>query len=205
CAHTKRSARSASSSWSTCSDGGRPRRRGEGCILRISSFMMFLDVARHPIHALAQRCGVIMRSKAVASVLVSLLAIGVLAGCSTGSSPEPADSPTDAANQAPLYDQLPDAIKERGYITIAGDTHPPYRTIEESGEITGIDPDLQAALSEQLGVPFQIETASGLDAMLTGMLSGRYDAFNGPVRATPERLQDFDGIVWMTTRTSYLF
>ncbi|WP_396656216.1 transporter substrate-binding domain-containing protein [Microbacterium sp.] len=146
-----------------------------------------------------------MRSKAVASVLVSLLAIGVLAGCSTGSSPEPADSPTDAANQAPLYDQLPDAIKERGYITIAGDTHPPYRTIEESGEITGIDPDLQAALSEQLGVPFQIETASGLDAMLTGMLSGRYDAFNGPVRATPERLQDFDGIVWMTTRTSYLF
>ncbi|HET8928038.1 MAG TPA: transporter substrate-binding domain-containing protein [Microbacterium sp.] len=146
-----------------------------------------------------------MRSKAVASVLVSLLAVGVLAGCSTGSTPEPAETPTDGANQAPLYDQLPDAIKERGYITIAGDTHPPYRTIEENGDITGIDPDIQAALSEQLGVPFQIETASGLDAMLTGMLSGRYDAFNGPVRVTPERLEDFDGIVWMTTRTSYIF
>src|SRR5690606_12399040 len=93
----------------------------------------------------------------------------------------------------------------RRHTRLAPAARPPYRTREETGAITGIDPDLQAALSEQLGVPFQIETASGLDAMLTGMLSGRYDAFNGPVRATPERLQDFDGIVWMTTRTSYLF
>jgi polar amino acid transport system substrate-binding protein len=106
---------------------------------------------------------------------------------------------------APLYDQLPDAIKDAGAITMAGDTHPPYRTIEEDGSFTGIDPDLQAALSEQLGVPFEIETASGLDAMLTGMLSGRYDGFNGPVRATPEREADFDAIVWMTTRTSYVY
>ena len=82
---------------------------------------------------------------------------------------------------------------------MAGDTHPPYRTIEEDGSFTGIDPDLQAALSAQLGVPFEIETASGLDAMLTGMLSGRYDGFNGPVRATPEREAEFDAIVWMTT------
>ncbi|KAF2416016.1 hypothetical protein B2K11_17745 [Microbacterium sp. B35-30] len=104
-----------------------------------------------------------------------------------------------------MYDQLPDAIKEAGAIKIAGDTHPPYRTIEEGGEITGIDPDLQVALSEQLGVPFEIITASGLDAMLTGMLSGRFDAFNGPVRTTPEREAEFDAVVWMTTRTSYVY
>ncbi|MGM7669807.1 transporter substrate-binding domain-containing protein [Microbacterium sp. A93] len=107
--------------------------------------------------------------------------------------------------EAPVYDQLPQAIQDAGAITIAGDTHPPYRTIEESGEITGIDPDIQAALAEQLGVPFTIQTSSGLDAMLTGMLSGRYDAFNGPVRTTPEREEDFDAVVWMTTRTSYLY
>jgi len=112
----------------------------------------------------------------------------------------------DAVNtDAPAYDLLPQAIKDAGVITIAGDTHPPYRTIEEGGEITGIDPDVQAALAEQLGVPFEISTASGLDAMLSGMLSGRYDAFNGPVRTTEEREAEFDAVVWMTTRTSYLY
>ena len=148
-----------------------------------------------------------MSTKTATPALVSLLAVGaLLAGCSSAApEPAPSETPTEAPAPAPLYDQLPDAIKERGYITIAGDTHPPYRTIEENGDITGIDPDLQLALAEQLGVPFQIETASGLDAMLTGMLSGRFDAFNGPVRATPDRLKEFDGIVWMTTRTSYVF
>ncbi|WP_194409822.1 transporter substrate-binding domain-containing protein [Microbacterium cremeum] len=145
-----------------------------------------------------------MRTSKGLAALTPLLVLGLVAGCSSpASQAEPAE--TDAASEAPLYDQLPDAIKEAGVIKIAGDTHPPYRTIEEGGEITGIDPDLQAALSEQLGVPFEIITASGLDAMLTGMLSGRFDAFNGPVRTTPEREEDFDAVVWMTTRTSYVY
>lgn len=145
-----------------------------------------------------------MRTKSIAA-LAPLLVIGLIAGCSSSSTPDSEPAETDAATEAPLYDQLPDAIKEAGVIKIAGDTHPPYRTIEEGGEITGIDPDLQAALSEQLGVPFEIITSSGLDAMLTGMLSGRFDAFNGPVRTTPEREADFDAVVWMTTRTSYVY
>jgi len=145
-----------------------------------------------------------MRIRTSATPLAAVLALGLLAGCSSAA-PEAEPEEADAAADAPLYDQLPDAIKEAGVIKVAGDTHPPYRTIEEGGEITGIDPDLQEALSEQLGVPFEIITASGLDAMLTGMLSGRFDAFNGPVRVTPERLEDFDAVVWMTTRTSYVF
>ena len=134
----------------------------------------------------------------------------LLAGCSSpsggGATADDGDASADGVNtDAPAYDLLPEAIKDAGVITIAGDTHPPYRTIEENGDITGIDPDIQAALAEQLGVPFEISTASGLDAMLSGMLSGRYDAFNGPVRTTEEREAEFDAVVWMTTRTSYLY
>lgn len=143
-----------------------------------------------------------MRAK---TAFVPLIAVLALAGCSAAA---PADGPQSAAptgSDAPLYDLLPEEIKEAGVISLAGDTHPPYRTIESDGTFTGLDPDLQEALSEQLGVPFEIQTASGLDAMLTGMLSGRYDGFNGPVRATPEREADFDAIVWMTTRTSYVY
>ena len=145
-----------------------------------------------------------MRTTKSLIALAPLLVLGLVAGCSSAA-PEAEPAETEAATEAPLYDQLPDAIKEAGAIKIAGDTHPPYRTIEENGEITGIDPDLQVALSEQLGVPFEIITASGLDAMLTGMLSGRFDAFNGPVRTTPEREAEFDAVVWMTTRTSYVY
>jgi len=136
----------------------------------------------------------------------AVLALTACSGGGSGDSPATTDEPETAASaDAPLYDQLPSAIRDAGVITIAADTHPPYRTIEEGGEITGIDPDLQAALSEQLGVPFEMQTSSGLDAMLTGMLSGRFDAFNGPVRTTPEREAEFDAVVWMTTRTSYVF
>lgn len=139
------------------------------------------------------------------TALVPLVAVLALAGC-TAAGDEPAETETPpAAEQAPLYDQLPDEIKDAGVITLAGDTHPPYRVIESDGSFTGIDPDLQEALSAQLGVPFEMETASGLDAMLTGMLSGRFDGFNGPVRATAEREEQFDAVVWMTTRTSYVF
>lgn len=136
-------------------------------------------------------------------VAIPLLATALLVGCTA-----PADTGDDESSvnpDAPFYDLLPEEIVEAGVITVAGDTHPPYRTIEENGDITGIDPDIQAALSEQLGVPFEIETTSGLDAILTGMLSGRYDAFNGPLRTTPEREAEFDAVVWMTTRTSYLY
>lgn len=140
-----------------------------------------------------------------AATAVSMAAVGALVACSADGT-EGEGAPEQSLNEdAPFYDELPEEIREAGRIAIAMDTHPPYRTIEESGEITGIDPDLQAALSEHLGVPFEPETTSGLDAMLTGMLSGRFDAFNGPVRVTPERQEDFDTIVWMTTRTSYLY
>lgn len=142
-------------------------------------------------------------ARSAPALAVAGMAALVLASCSAGGGGDEAAADVDTS--APLYDQLPDEIKDAGQITLAGDTHPPYRTIEEDGSFTGLDPDLQAALSEQLGVPFVMETASGLDAMLSGMLSGRYDGFNGPVRATEEREKQFDAIVWMTTRTSYLY
>lgn len=145
------------------------------------------------------------RTGKAALAVSAVLAVSACAADDEGSTPDAAEAETGVDTEAPLYDELPEDIKEAGAITIAADTHPPYRTIADDGEITGIDPDLQEALSEQLGVPFETETTSGLDAMLSGMLSDRYHAFNGPVRTTPEREEDFDAVVWLTTRTSYLY
>lgn len=153
-----------------------------------------------------------MKYSRLGTAALAGLTVLALASCSSpdagveSSGEESASTAAGEVNtEAPAYDLLPEDIKSAEGITIAGDTHPPYRTLQEGGEITGIDPDIQKALAEQLGVPFTIQTSSGLDAMLTGMLSGRYDAFNGPVRTTAEREEDFDAVVWMTTRTSYLY
>lgn len=150
-----------------------------------------------------------MKFNRLSAAFIAGAAVLALASCSAGSADdggaaEPAES-NGINTDAPLYDLLPQTVKDAGIITIAGDTHPPYRTLEENGDITGIDPDIQAALAEQLGVPFEIQTVSGMEAILTGMLSGRYDGFNGPLRTTPEREAEFDAIVWMTTITSYVY
>ena len=136
----------------------------------------------------------------------ALLSLGIaglmLAGCTSTPEAEP-EAPTE--NESTLFDELPQELQDKGVLTFAGDTHPPYRTVESGGEVTGIDPDFQALLAKELGIDIEIEITSGLPAILTGMLSGRYDAFNGPVRSTAEREAEFDSIVWMTTRSSYVF
>ncbi|WP_244460181.1 transporter substrate-binding domain-containing protein [Microbispora triticiradicis] len=104
-----------------------------------------------------------------------------------------------------LYDALPDSIKETGVIRFAGDSHPPYRIVADDGRtVTGIDKELQDALGKVLGVRTEISIVSGLPAALSGMLASRYDAFNGPVKDSAEREKQFDALVWMVTRTSYL-
>ncbi|MEV6641463.1 transporter substrate-binding domain-containing protein [Amycolatopsis sp. NPDC051371] len=104
-----------------------------------------------------------------------------------------------------LHDALPQAIKDAGVIKFAGDSHPPYRTVAQDGvTVTGIDADFQAAIGQVLGVRTETVVVAGLPAALQGMLSNRYDAFNGPVKATAEREKQFDTITWMTTRTAYV-
>ncbi|QYC41758.1 Cystine-binding periplasmic protein precursor [Nonomuraea coxensis DSM 45129] len=110
-----------------------------------------------------------------------------------------------AAGGTALYDRLPEAIKEAGVIRFAGDSHPPYRIVGNDGKtVTGIDKELQDALGKVLGVRTEISIVNGLPAALSGMLASRYDAFNGPVKDTAEREKQFDAIVWMVSRTSYL-
>lgn len=147
------------------------------------------------------------QAKSLAAIALCAIAF---TGCTSVDDKAEQAAPTEelsgpGADAGSLYDQLPDAIKAKGEIVFAGDSHPPYRTVGADGtSVTGLDPDLQQALSGVLGVPVRTEITSGLPAMLSGMLSGRYDAFNGPVKATEERLRDFDGVQWLTSRTSYL-
>jgi polar amino acid transport system substrate-binding protein len=138
----------------------------------------------------------------IAPVLAAVLAAS-LAGC--GYSEPPPAVPAAPLNAAPaLHALLPQDIKDAGVLVFAADSHPPYRTVGPDGAITGIDKDIQDALARVLGVRIEMEQVDGLPGALEGMLSGRFDAFNGPVKATAEREEQFDSITWMTTHTSYV-
>jgi polar amino acid transport system substrate-binding protein len=140
--------------------------------------------------------------RTLTAVPIALVAAAALVGCSSGDAPE---SSAPAAGSAPLHEALPEEIKDAGVIRFAGDSHPPYRIVGADGKtVTGIDKDFQDALGKVLGVKTETEIVAGLPAALQGMLANRYDAFNGPVKATAEREQQFDSITWMTTRTSYV-
>jgi polar amino acid transport system substrate-binding protein len=142
----------------------------------------------------------LLRVAAVAAVLL----VGTACG-SGGSGGSESGAPASAAGQAPaLNAALPAAIRDAGVVRFAGDSHPPYRTVGSDGAVTGIDKDMQDALGRILGVKTEISIVDSLPSALQGMLSNRYDAFNGPVKATAEREKQFDSITWMTTKTSYV-
>ncbi|GAB3160094.1 ABC transporter substrate-binding protein [Amycolatopsis stemonae] len=128
-----------------------------------------------------------------------------VAGCTVGTDSAVLATATNLAVVQSLRDALPQAVKDAGVLRFAGDAHPPYRTVAPDGSVTGIDADFQAAIGQVLGVKTQTVVVAGLPAALQGMLSNRYDAFNGPVKATAEREKQFDTITWMTTRTAYVF
>ncbi|KAA9156677.1 transporter substrate-binding domain-containing protein [Amycolatopsis acidicola] len=142
------------------------------------------------------------RRSTIAVVLGAALAV---AGCTVDDGATTTAAAPSLTTVQSLHDQLPQAVKDAGLIRFAGDSHPPYRTVGADGTtVTGIDHDFQQALGQILGVRTETTIVSNLSAALQGMLSGRYDAFNGPVKATAERQQQFDTITWMTTRTSYV-
>ncbi|MFE0417259.1 transporter substrate-binding domain-containing protein [Streptomyces tendae] len=133
------------------------------------------------------------------TALVSAMA---LAGCAADE--EEGVSKPSVPEATALHDALPQSVKDAGVLRFAGDSHPPFRSVGADGSVTGIDQDLQEALGQVLGVRTEIKIVNNLPAALQGMLSGRYNGFNGPVQATAEREREFDTITWMTSRTSYV-
>ena len=138
-----------------------------------------------------------VRARRLAAGTFTALAVFALTACgatvTTGGDTAPEAAPAGA--DAALHDRLPESVRTAGVLRFAGDSHPPYRTIGSDGTITGIDADFQAELGRVLGIRTETVVVDGLPAALQGMLAGRYDAFNGPVRATAEREQQCDDVV----------
>ncbi|MEU0344441.1 transporter substrate-binding domain-containing protein, partial [Streptomyces bobili] len=94
---------------------------------------------------------------------------------------------TASTSAAPLADKLPKAIRDKGVIKVGSDiAYAPVEFKDSSGKTAGIDPDVAAAMGEQLGVKFEFENAT-FDTLIGGLASKRYDIAMSAMTDTKDR------------------
>ncbi|MGX1272304.1 ABC transporter substrate-binding protein [Streptomyces phaeoluteigriseus] len=102
-------------------------------------------------------------------------------------------SDTASTSTAPLADKLPQAIRDKGVIKVGSDiAYAPVEFKDSSGKTAGIDPDIAAAMGEQLGVKFEFQNAT-FDTLIGGLASKRYDIAMSAMTDTKDRQEGIDG------------
>ncbi|MGW3010250.1 ABC transporter substrate-binding protein [Streptomyces sp. NPDC001219] len=92
---------------------------------------------------------------------------------------------------APLFKKLPKDVQEKGFLQVGSDIT--YKPVEfrSSGKIEGIDPDLAAAMSKELGIKLNFNNAT-FDTLMGGLKSRRYDIAMSAMTDTKERQEGID-------------
>ncbi|MBE5934699.1 MAG: transporter substrate-binding domain-containing protein [Lachnospiraceae bacterium] len=113
--------------------------------------------------------------KYVALMLVSIMSLSLLSGCSSGSA------------SAGEKDS-----KEKTVIKVGMEVaYPPFEYYEEDGTtITGIDYDLAMAIGEELGYEMEFVPVSW-DGIFAGLDKGDYDVIMSAITITPERIEKY--------------
>ncbi|MBS7696506.1 MULTISPECIES: ABC transporter substrate-binding protein [unclassified Chelatococcus] len=107
---------------------------------------------------------------------------------------------------APLYNQLPAQIRDKGYIVSATTgRYPPFNFMKEDGKtLQGLSIELGEEMEKVLGVPVKNEIAESIASLITGLTSNRFDFILGVVADTPERQNVVDMIDWKRQGTAFL-
>ncbi|MFI2201635.1 ABC transporter substrate-binding protein [Streptomyces sp. NPDC020192] len=138
------------------------------------------------------------RTTAAHSRLAAVGAIAVagallLTGCGDQTKDKSKDSGSGSSvGGAPLAAKLPADIRGKGEIKVGSDiAYAPVEFKDSSGNVTGLDPDLAAAMGKQLGVKLTFENGT-FDGLLTGLRSGRYDIAMSAMTDNKNRQQGVD-------------
>jgi len=138
------------------------------------------------------------RTTAAQSRIAAVGAIAVagallLTGCGDQTKDKDSGSSDTAdSSAAPLADQLPKAVRDKGVIKVGSDiAYAPVEFKDDSGKTVGIDPDLADAMGKQLGVKFEFENGT-FDTLLTGLRSKRYDIAMSAMTDTKDRQEGID-------------
>ncbi|MCD7751766.1 MAG: transporter substrate-binding domain-containing protein [Lachnospiraceae bacterium] len=141
-----------------------------------------------------------MKKKILALLMACAMTMGVLAGCSSGSSSadtseaettETESSETESTEAEAADDQLA-AILEAGEIIVALEGNwAPWSYHDEDDNLVGFDADVARAIAAELGV--EVTFVEGdWDSLLAGLDAGRYDLVVNGVEYTEERAEKYD-------------
>ncbi|WP_055532921.1 ABC transporter substrate-binding protein [Streptomyces graminilatus] len=131
-----------------------------------------------------------LRTTAARNRLAAVGAIAVagallLTGC--GDQTKSKESGSASTSSAPLASKLPQAIRDKGVVTVGSDiAYAPVEFKDASGKTVGIDPDIAAAMGKQLGVKFEFQNGT-FDTLITGLRSKRYDIAMSAMTDTKDR------------------
>jgi polar amino acid transport system substrate-binding protein len=134
----------------------------------------------------------------------AVLAAGlVVTGCGADSGDAKTPDASVGNANAELSSLLPDNVRERGYITIAGDaSYPPINSFDKDGTtMIGVDPDLAKALGEKLGIELRYEN-SAFDAIIPGIQGEKFEAAMSWMNDTDERRQIVDFVDYSSDGSS---
>lgn len=106
-------------------------------------------------------------------VVLSILAVSLLVGCSSDSS-------------VTTYEE----ILDEGKMSFAmSGAYPPFNYMNDEGELVGFDIDIANAIASELGVEAEPITAD-FDGIIGGLNGNRYDMVIGSLAVTEERLKE---------------
>ncbi|MEV5969122.1 ABC transporter substrate-binding protein [Streptomyces sp. NPDC051921] len=147
--------------------------------------------------ARSTRCTTVAKSRTSRLAAVAAIAVAgsmLLTACgdqTEGGSTKEGGSSSAAASKAPLFSKLPADIQKAGVIKVGTDATYAPMEFKKGEEIVGVDPDIAAALSKQLGVTFQFESGT-FDTLLTALPTGRTDIVMSSMTDTKARQEGLD-------------
>lgn len=137
-----------------------------------------------------------MKKKLISIVLCTAMAVSVLAGCggSTAETTEPAETSeaTESTDEAEASSEETEAAgTDKTYIIATDTTFAPFEFTDADGNFVGIDMDILAAVAEDQGFSYEIQSV-GFDAALTALEAGQADGVIAGMSITEERKNKFD-------------
>lgn len=130
------------------------------------------------------------RHLTLSAAALALALPALLSAC--GGSSDANDKPSfDKA--APLHSALPKELQDKKSITIASNVeYPPFEFYDTDNKtVLGIDREIADGLEKQLGIDIEFENIA-FDAIIPGLVSGRYEMAMSAMTDNKERQQEVD-------------
>jgi polar amino acid transport system substrate-binding protein len=95
-----------------------------------------------------------------------------------------------------IADMVPTSLRKKHVLRVAtAAAYPPETFMSESGQITGSDPELGAAIAKLLGLSFHFVNVTDTE-LIPGLEAGRYELVMTGAYVEPERLEQVDFVTY---------